>query len=62
MDMNIQVHGKSGDIFCTKGLQELQCVLLIQVSDIYGITWEVGRTFVFRLVGLMAVTLKIAVF
>jgi len=44
MDMNIQVHGNKGDIFCTKGQLELQCVLLIQVSDIYGTTREVGRT------------------
>ena len=44
MDMNIQVCGNLGDMFCTKGLQELQCVLLIKVSDIYGTTREVGRT------------------
>lgn len=46
MDMNIEVHGNLGDIFCIKGLQELQCVLLIKVSDIFGTTQEVGRTFV----------------
>jgi len=44
MDMNMQVHGDLEDIFCTKGLQELRCVLLIKVSDIYGTTREVGRT------------------
>lgn len=44
MDMNIQVCGNLGDMFCTKGLQELQYVLLIKVSDIYGTTREVGRT------------------
>ena len=61
MDMNMQVHGNLGDIFFTKGLQELRCVLLIKVSDIYRTTPEVERTCV-RLVVLMAVTMKIAVF
>jgi hypothetical protein len=60
MDMNIQVHRNLGDMFYIKGLQELWCVLLIKVSDIYGTTQEVGRTF--ELEVLMAVTLKIAVF
>lgn len=46
MDMNIEVHGNLGDIFCIKELQELRCVLLIKVSDIYGTTQEVGRTLV----------------
>jgi hypothetical protein len=46
MDVNIQVHGNLGDIFFTKGLQELRCVLLIEVSDIYGTTRRMQRTFV----------------
>jgi len=46
MDINIQVHGNLEDIVCTKGLQELRCVLLVKLSDIYGTSQEVGRTFV----------------